>query len=348
MLRFLQSLFITGFFAVMMFLLFRDHIIPGMQRRAGIAVEHAVLTDSWANKDETHTIQLGDWELGALRTVAEKDEIEDFYVASAHLIIDTRFFRARVLSTARMNHRLEVQNARVRVHVPPPGVPLLDPRVLDGEELPEGAYELLALIEGTNLRVRLRRDDAIQYTQIRLPRPVTVADSLNPIYRGNMLSKGKVYTADIYDPLYGSNGGALEVRYVDDEIWNVPGEGGVPVKKIELRYSSYRMLLWVDDTGRELRREIPLIGGAALGTGETTSERNARVIMDWLDPASVRSQFPDLAYVREDPIEVTRRDVTGEDQGRVLQGFSVFSLVGRSLEGSMGGFPSNSSPESAP
>lgn len=326
MLRTLQSTAITIFFLVMMFFLFRDHVIPNWNRGGGIDVDRSVLTDSWANQDEWLAVRLDEMELGGIRTTAEYEEEGDYYTATAHVEVRTPILRGRILTAARMNHRLEMQSARIRAHIPGLGRQPLSGEALDAEELPPDVYELIALVEGNALHFRLRHDDAVQYDTIRLARPVTLADSLTPIYRGQMLTEGVTYAADLYDPLWGSKAGKVEIEYLGDTAETIRGEDYY-LKQIEMRFPAMntRSRLLVDQNGTVMRREIPLFASAT-STAPGSYTEGGVLYMERMEPAVGSQEFTSLTYVPAIP-EVTKEDVTGQNRGEVLKKISVFSLV---------------------
>lgn len=337
MIRTLQATAVTLFFGVMMFFLFRDHVIPNWNRGGGIDVDRNILTDSWSNQDEWMEIRLDDMELGAMRSAAEWEEEGDYYTLTAHLQINASgLIKARVLTAARLNHRLELENVRMRAHVPPFGKAPLPPGQLDAEVLPDGAYEVLALARGQVLHLRIKStaggEEAASHHEIRLAHPVTMADTLMPIFRGRMLTEGVTYTIDVYDPLWGNKAGKVEIKYLGDEIQNVGGKAE-SVKMIELRMAGTRTLLWVDENGTVLRREIPLFASSTAGPAEEF--RGSSLVLERLDPSNARKKYPDLKHapaVRE----VTIEDVTGKDVGNPLKRLSVFNLLSGSL-GPLGG-----------
>src|SRR5690606_30143695 len=123
------------------------------------------------------------------------------------------FFRARVLMAARLNRRLELQEGMVRAHIPTLGQPLYTPEELWDDQLPAGAYEGAVLVQGQSLYLRLRRDEAVQYREMHIARPVTLSESIAPILRGQMMSLNTVYSMDIYEPLWGGSAGQVQVSW---------------------------------------------------------------------------------------------------------------------------------------
>lgn len=330
MLRIVQSLAVTAFFAIMAFLLVRDHVIPSWDRE-GIIVDHDVLTDSWANQDEWFVLRFGDTRLGALRTVAEREELEDYYITGAHFELTTPYLRGRVISVAQLNRNLELEKFRVRLQLPGVGQGELSGEELWTGDLPAGAFELTGLVEGRQLLIAMRRDDAAQFRSIRLAQPVTLSDSLTPIMRGQMLSKGVPYSVDVYDPLWGSGAGTVKIEYLEDVVPpdDPRPDDRTPLKKVELRMGTARTWLYVDQNGTVVRREVPILADDS-GTG------SASFLMDRVEANEGRERFPGLMFVPEE-VTVTRDEVTGTDRGEVIRGFSAFSFLSKSLEGTLFG-----------
>ena len=327
MIRYFQSAAITIFFLVMMFFLFRDHVVPSWNRGGGIEVDRNVLTDSWSNQDEWMTIEFGEYNLGAMRTTADWEEEEDFYWATAHVEIDAPFIKGRVMTAVRLNHGLELESARLRAHLPGFNQKPYDAETLDGGELPPGAFELLARVDGKDLRLRMRRDDAVRYDSVRLARPVTIADSLTPIFRGQMLTKGVTYSVDIYEPLWGNKAGKMEVEYLGNERVEAGGEQYY-AKKIEMRMGTNRSLLYTDESGTVLKREFELFGSGA--TEQKGEIQGTTLVLEHIDQMDGSERYPQLDVVPREP-EVTREAVTGENQGEVLQRVSIFSVLSGGL-----------------
>lgn len=338
MLRILQSIVVTAFFGVMMFLLARDHVLPNWNRGEGIEVDRAVLADSWANQDEFMEIRLGDQVLGAVRTTAERESAEDAYSGTTHLKIGTGVFNARLMAAMRMNRRLELEHGRVRVNVPPLGGRLLTPAELEAETLPRDSYEMLAMVEGADLAVLLRSQTGVRHLAQRLARPITIADSITPILSGRMLTRNVVYAIDIYDPFFGTNAGKAELEWVGEEMRVIDGEV-TTVRQVELRANRATIRIFVDKDGRVLKREIPLLapGPTAATAAAGTTDPNAPVIsLVRMEPMAARAKYPDLEHVPT-LVTVSRADVTGKDSGELLKGFGLFSLLGRGLDSRLGG-----------
>jgi len=334
MTRLIQSILVTGFFLVMMAMLVRDQVIPSFKRSPGVDVDHNVLTDSWSNQDDWLEIRVADFPVGVFRTTAEKDEVEDFYTNTAQLQIDTPFLRGRMVSIVRLNRRLEVESARIRGALPGAGEKLLSAEELDAEALPPGAIEATALSDGRNLRVRIRRGDAERYTSVRLARPITVADSITPILRTNMLSKGIVYRTDVYDPLWGNSAGQIEVEYMADRQER-DQRGILRLREIELRLANMKTTLWVNPQGVVVRREIPLLQpGNSPGSEEMA--KGFSIVMTRLDPVLARSKHAGLDYEPRPPV-VNPGDVVGKDKGDLGTGISAFSLLSKGLESRLKG-----------
>ncbi len=318
----------------MMTFLFRDHIIPQFSRSSGIPVEKTVLTDAWADQDEWSEIRFGSMKLGAMRTATEKEVLENYYLTTAHLEIDTPFIKGRIITSAKLNHRLEVESVKLRAHLPRPGEKLLTGEELSVDDLPSNVYEMVVKISGNQLEGRLRRDDAVQYFDQRLPRPVTMSDSLTPVFRGRMLKKDVVYTVDVYDPLWGSNSTPVKIEYVDDEVLENE-QDKYYVKKVLLEYSSMETRLYIDSDGTVRKREIPLLQFAQ-NNPDSSREAATTLVIEYLDPQFARTRYPELNYLPAVP-EITRKDVNGKDKGKVLQGLSAFSLLSNGLKSSITG-----------
>jgi len=343
MLRQLQSVAVVGFFGTMMFFLARDHVIPSLSKSDGIEVDRSVLTDTWVDQDEWLTIRLGERSIGRLRTAAEAERPiaatdssrtdmtapPDTYVTAAHLELGEGLFKGRLLTVATLNRRLELETVRVRAHLATLGQEALTGEQLDAEELPKGAYELIGRVEAGVFKYRLRRDSAVQFGSIRLGGPVTVADSITPILRGNMLTKDVTYTVDLFDPIMGKGSASAEIEWVDTRREMVE-QDFENIRVIELRYQGTKTLLYVDQNGTVRRREIPLFatgdGNSSLGDGD----RGARLMFTRVPPESARDQMPALAYLPK-PRPIAAEDLQGTDSGEVIQGLSAMGLLGGNL-----------------
>ncbi|CAN5365372.1 hypothetical protein BH09SUM1_BH09SUM1_26900 [soil metagenome] len=322
MVRKLQTFVIVLFFLAMMFSLVRDHVLPSMSRGGGIDIDRAVLTDSWVNQDDWMSIRFGGATLGYLRNTADKDDLSDGYITTSSVEIKTPFIRGRLVSVIRMNRRLEVETARVRAQAATIGTELLSAKDLDAPELPRGVYEVAAKVSGPILRYRIRHEDDVKFSELRLARPLTVADSLTPILRGGMLNRKASYVADLYNPL-DSGAGKVEVEWIDDKTELVDGKAQT-LKVVEVRYATMKTKLYVDKDGNVIRREIPLFAGAQSSGGGT-------VTMEKLEPVAARAAHPELDYVPE-PREFTAEELQGTDKGELLKSVSIFSLVGGGLK----------------
>ncbi len=307
----------------MMTLLVRDHVIPDLRRGGTVEIESEVMTDSWVNQDEWLAVEIGDMRLGGLRLSSSHESAREKYILSAHLQVDAALFRARLLSTAVLDRRLRLEQFRLRGHVPTAGGELLSPAEVDAEELPEGTLEATGYVDGQTLLLRLRRADAVQHLSMRLARPVTLADSLAPIMRSEMLTKGVVYSTEVYDPLWGNRAGQVHIEYVEDRVVTVGGEE-LEVRVIEQRLGSQRLILLVDEDGQIVRRTIPLFG--ARGGHIAGMDRDAAIVLSRLEPVDARRQFPGLDYIPREP-DLRREDVTGTDRGRVVPTMSLFDIL---------------------
>ncbi|MEO8376425.1 MAG: hypothetical protein ABI579_02045, partial [Candidatus Sumerlaeota bacterium] len=323
--RTFQSILIIAFFLVMMFFLFRDHVVPSFTRARGVDVDRRVLADSWSNQDDWMTIRLGDQKLGAIHTTAEEDDDRDGYVMNSNLQVDGGLIRGRLLSSAHLNKNLELDAIRLRAQIAGFAGAVLSAKELDAEELPRGVFELIGLVEGNMAHFRLRRDDSVQYFEQRLPRPVTLSDSITPVLRGQMLNKNVDYAIDVYDPLMGNNASSVAVTYLRDDVEQFDGEA-VRVKKVQLRYQTNRMLLTVDNNGNILRREIPLMAPSAADANNGTSAKVPTLVLERVTTADGRARWEELAYTPRPP-KINPDDVRGENKGKVLQGISPLSLL---------------------
>ena len=330
--RILQSVVIVAFFGVMMALLMRDHVVPSLTRAPGIEVDRRVLTDGWVNLDEWMRVSLAGQQVGVLRTTAERED-DDTFSATAHLDLNYGIIKGRVMSAVRMNRRLIVESARVRAAIPPLGRIPPSPETLDAEELPEGAIELIALIRGNNMNIRIRRDDAVKFLTENIARPLTMADSITPILRGQMMTQNVIYSTDLYDPLMGSSG-KTEIEWIGVERYLIPGrEMADVVKRVEIRYSGMRTTLLVDQVGNIVRREIPLIAPTGLGGGGNTSASSDSapvLVFERVDDPRFRDAHQSLESVPALP-NLTAADFSGEDQGRVFPSVGILSLFGQPL-----------------
>jgi hypothetical protein len=343
MLRHLQSIAIVAFFGIMMFFLARDHVIPSLSRSAGIEVDRSVLTDTWVDQDEWLVVRLGDTQIGNIRTSAEAERVSlpenwksgepeplpELYTTAAHLELGKGLLGGRLLTVATLNRRLELQTVRVRAHLAPMGAEGLTGEELDAEELPAGVYELVGRVEGSEFLYRLRRDGAVQFGSVRLGRPVTVADSIAPVLRGNMLTKDVIYTVDMFDPLMGNQAGSAEIEWVDTKRESINGEME-NVRLIELRYQGIKTRLSVDQNGTVLRREIPLFSSAQGSSTMTTDSRGARVVFERVAPELARDRMPSLHYLPT-ARPISPEDVRGTNSGEVIQGLSAFAMMGGGL-----------------
>lgn len=333
----LYSILITGFFLTMAVFLFRDHVIPSFQRTDAIDIDRRVLTDSWADVDDFNYVMLDDMRLGAIRTIAESEPVFNdrgkftgrYYVTGAHLEVRTLAFNGRLLMSAKLNRRLELEQVMVRAHLPGLGQKPYEPEVLAGEELPDGAYELAGLVQGGQFFLRLRRDDAVQYRQFRLARPVTMTDSITPILRGNMLTQGETYAVDVYEPLYGGQAGQVEVTWVDEEV--VPDANDVlqTNRIIELEYQNTRTRMVVDPAGQVIERRIPLFAGNSQQAKELGG---ASILLRRREMLEVTGAYPNLMYIMPPP-ELSPEEMQGEDRGQVVR-LNMLSMFGSGMLGS--------------
>ncbi|MBI1290374.1 hypothetical protein GC173_03920 [bacterium] len=344
MLRQIQSVLIVAFFGTMMFFLVRDHVIPSLGRPAGIEVDRSVLADTWVDQDEWLVVKLGDSPLGSLRTSAEaeraepvvttrrsglSDQMAESYTTAAHLELAQGLLNGRLLTVATLNRRLELETVRLRAYLAPFGKEAMTGEQLDAEDLPAGAYELVGRVEGSEFLYRLRRDGAVQYGSFRLPRPVTVADSIAPVLRGNMLTKDVVYTVDMFDPLMGNKAGGAEIEWVDSKRQQINGEWE-SLRIVEMRYQGMKSRLTVDPNGTVLRREIPLFAANTGNTSLANDAKGASVVFERVAPDVARDKMPALQYLPT-PRPVLPSDVRGTDTGEVIQGLSAFAMMGGSV-----------------
>jgi hypothetical protein len=323
MLRAFQSLLVVVFFGVMMTLLVRDHVIPSLARGPGIEIDQRVLADSWVNQDEFFEVRLGEWVLGAMHFTAEEEpDPTTHYVIAFHVEINA-FFRARIMSIARMSRRLELEFARVRIHLPAATQAPISGEALAAEELPRGVYEIATMVDGRTMKLRLRQEDAVKYHELTLDRPVTMTDSLAPILRGNMLSRGKTYTMPVYEPITGGSG-AIEVTWIEDVYELIDGKAS-HLKKVSMKLGGLTTMLWVDSQGNVYRREIPLVMPSLSGE-ETASEARTKIVMQRLEAPDAMKRYPGVTFIPEMPTW-SPADFAGEDRGDILGGLSVFSLL---------------------
>ncbi len=327
MIRIFQSILVTGFFLTMAFFLFRDHIMPDWTKGDGIEIDRSVLTDAWSNEDEWLDVSLGDYKLGGYRTVTEYEELENYYLTASHIQLDLPFLKGRLISSARMNRNLELESYRIRLNIPPTGKEPMSGQELDSftDQVPPNVYEIVGLVEGLTQRMRIRSADGVQYKKLSLSRPMTMADSITPLLRSNMLTRDITYAVDIYDPMWGNNAGAVELEWVDTVPPPSEFQDRQALKKIELRYSGTTTTLLVDNTGTVMRRTISLLQTMP-GQTDLPSDIKAGLQMDRLDPGNGRRIYPGLNYIPEAPT-ITRDDVTGEDSGQVVQRTSLMSLI---------------------
>jgi hypothetical protein len=342
MLRLFQSVAVVGFFGLMMFLLMRDHVLPSLQRAEGIEVDRAVLADSWVNLDEWNTISLGKLPLGSIRTTSEAEFVDgrerrvlqtnrsqqnlpDSYVSAAHLELRAGPVRARVLSVITLNKRLELDTVRIRAQVPGLGEQLLDPEILDGEDLPSSAYELVGKMDGGEFVFRLRHQDNVQFESIRLGRPPTAIDSITPVLRGNMLSKNVTYTAEVFDPLMGSKASNVEIELLDD-ITRIEGGEATTIRLVEMRMQGLKTQLEVDPTGNVLRREIPLFANAS----QVPTKNQTALVFQRVMPEQARHTMQSVAYQAK-PRPIDLAELRGVSRGQVLKQFSAFGLLGGNM-----------------
>ncbi|HMZ51681.1 MAG TPA: hypothetical protein PK988_05400 [Candidatus Sumerlaeota bacterium] len=323
--RTIQSLLISIFFLVMMVLLFRDHVMPSLTRGRGVEVDRRVLADSWSNQNDWMEIRIGDQRLGAMHSTAEENDSKTGFVMTTNLRVDGGLIRGRLISSSRLNKRLELEAIRLRVQLAGFAGRVMSAEELDSEELPRGAFELVGIVEGTTARFRVKRDDSQQFFEQHLARPVTLSDSITPVLRGQMLNQNVDYAIDVYDPFLGNSASSVIVTYLRDEMENVGGELQT-VKKVQIRYQSSRIFLAVDGNGNILRREIPLLAPGTAGAKADDAAKVPTLVLERVASGDARSRWPDLAYTPR-PAAIAPEDVRGENKGQLLQGFSLTSLL---------------------
>lgn len=305
--RHLLSIAITAFFATMMFLLGRDHVLPGLEYGDSTTVSGAQLADQWVDTDEWNALTFNGTPIGTMRQAVERRGTG--FVASMKTVVRSGFVTAELETAASLNERMELQTISMRLSAGERSVDL------------DGAFR------GRDLYMRLHSATGTKYTHLVLREVPTLNASADALFAGRMMSPGDSYLLDVYDPVWGGQAGKMRISMVGEETIDTD-KGPVQARMAEAVMQKIRMRVWLDDLGKPLRREYSYIaqnrrdGGPA---GPTFSLR-----MDRLPETARRDpKYADLIALPEPPT-LAVADLQGENTGEPLQTFGFLPMLLRS------------------
>ncbi|MEQ8822483.1 MAG: hypothetical protein RLY93_19785 [Sumerlaeia bacterium] len=337
----LRSLVVIAFFAVMMTLLARDYLIPEFTDDGATAVSTDMLADQWFGQDDWYRIYLNGSPIGAMRTTTMNSPEEGFG-AIMQLALQNGPVKGKLETATLLDDRLQLRQVSAAVQMPFLGQVTLAGAVTDNNNA---------------IRLRLKSDEGVRYTELALGGPVTVPASMDPLFVGDAMVVGQTYKMDVYDPVFGNAAGRMtfEVAAIED----MRGEDGKyyrGLKRIDARMQNIETRYWVTDEGVVVQRQIRLVpANGNKKKDEVDDETDTglgsfRITMKRLDPVMAAVEYADLRTLPELP-DYELSELQGEDEGEPLGRFSLIGLLLKGKAESFGGaelireIPSSASPE---
>lgn len=313
MARRLSSLLSILFFAAMMSLLVRDHIWPMFSGGGAIAVSTAEIADIWAGKDEWMTVEVNGASIGAIRNIVQRTP--DGYHAFMKAVLEGPLVGGATISASGLlNTRLELEQIRVTLERP-------------GMERP--ALELGGLVERNSLLLKLESPSGIRFSEVSLPRPITLNSAADPLMARGKLTAGETYAVDVYDPLWGMRAGRMRFSLKGLETVDT-GFERLEATVVEAEMDSITTRVWLDAADEAVRREFRLRAGG--GEGDAGQSLVVR-----LDRLSAPEKHPKFQALRDLPSlpEYQSADLRGENRGSPLQALGLLPMMlqGASAQG---------------
>lgn len=307
----LRPALIIAFFAVMMSFLARDHLLPHWRGEGGEPLSTAMLADQWSGKDEWMRISINSVPVGVMRTTSEREG--DGFRSVVQMRLDNALARGTLTAVATANRNLEITDA-------------LATATLQGREV-----ELAAKMSRTRMDLRLASEGGVRYLELPLRQPVTFNAAVDPLLTGNMLQAGEVYLVEVYDPVWGTNAGRLQVVWTGLERIRHGGDR-VLTRRFEMSVGNVLAVVHVDEEGNQLRRVMGFADPGQDRQGRDGADsgprfaKTPRLIFEWIDPLEARAQYPDMVELPPSP-RLTADEMEGENQGEPLSGFGFAALI---------------------
>lgn len=305
--RILQQVAIVAFFAVMMALLARDHLLPRWQAQDGAQVSAALLVDAFTDRDDWALVKVAGARVGTMRMVSERRAAGPGFVSWTQLQVDMVGRKALVRAVALANPELELEKFEAVVQAPG----------LDGEVRARGAAS------GRELLLEIASPTGARRESLELARPVALSSSLEPLITSGDLIAGEPYLLDVYDPLLQSEKTRLRVVWTGTERIRVGG-AGIQARRIEATAGPMVMVVHVDGaSNRILRREFGL-ADTARRTPEGTPfvEGAPTVVLEWLRQIDGMDDAPALMELLPEPA-FEAGELRGESIGDPLDAFGL-------------------------
>jgi hypothetical protein len=327
----LRTLVILAFFAAMMGMLVRDHLLPRWRGGDGIEVGNAILADQWFGKDEWMRVRLNDQDVGAIRTQAFN--IDEGFASVMKLVVDSPLLSGEVTTASVMDQQLNLRQVEA---------------VVDFSERGLSRLELRGLVEDRTLHLRLASRTGVRHMAVPLRGPITMNTSIDALLAGEQLVPGNRYKVRVYDPVWGMETGDL-VLEVTGRDWIVTERRRALLPRVEARMGNVITRIWPDANGEQARREFLLAGladdeadqtdGSAPDQPDRRSRSGPRLVMQEMDRTAAELEFPALVSSPDLP-SLVMADVTGADEGEPLQAFGFLpALLGRQIQPSSAANP---------
>ena len=232
---------IVLFWAVMMWQLLANEILPRRMLGSEDFVTAEQFLEDWTDIDECHEIFYNDRSMGVFRVQIVRDSPYAFQAAcrvrasfplgplTAHLKAD---------ALADLDHRLTLQDA-----------------ALDCSVFMQRIRVEASVIQEAFHYAVFQNDELTDSGRVLLPNPPSLFQMTQSIMAREELEVGKMYMAPVFDPIWRFGGGVAVVKVLEKttlqtRYQDAPAE----VYVLETTFNQMKSTAWVDGSGRTLRQ----------------------------------------------------------------------------------------------
>ncbi|MBM3334848.1 hypothetical protein FJY63_09320 [Candidatus Sumerlaeota bacterium] len=279
--RIAVSAAITMFWAVMMVLLVRDHIVTRGGSGDAVEVSPSELTSQWQDYEEWMTLIISGKPQGISYTAIRRSGEPPSYVTLNRIWLDVDVFGRhsfRLETAASLNSTFHLERASANVR------------------LDEAQMDFATLVEGSRLYYRWQYEDRARVGVWRLKKPIALLDAAQPmLFRQLDLKVGSSFRLPVLDSTWSLRQGWAEMRVTALERIAV-GRKTTEAYKLAIQLGPFSSTTWVSKKGEVLRRDFP-----------------SNISMERADAKAAREQFPGIDAPAEIP-KLEPADFRGSEQ----------------------------------
>jgi len=299
------------FFGTMMMLLIQNQIIPRIQYGTALPVQAKQIKDEWRDIDESMNVTFNGQDTGLLRQVVTRND-DRSYSGQTVFLLRHPFIKADLLVRSKMNKDLELESVEVTFQ-------------------PKSGGEIMTItgfVLGTDLLLKISSPNGARFREFALRDRPTLNVSTSNMLEMLMDNPNEQYVLDVYEPIWNFSSDAAVIRLGTAGEIDFNGEK-VFASVVESNLKSFSSKMYFDETNTLIRRTL------TFGKSDESSSQSGpsfEIVMDRVEDHELMAESTELLNSLNEQIDITPKDVIGEDYGDVP---ALLSLPGMLMQGSL-------------